>query len=81
MLCGWIVDGIIINKTASEMHKDREEKLLTLEANEKFILIEGTYSGFENRTVVGQLKLTTSNGRTFGSVFYIIIFIFVWFNL
>ena len=77
MLSGWIFDGMIINEIASETHKGKDGKLLTLEANEKLILIEGTYTGFENRTVFGQLKMTTSNGITFGIVFYLNIFIFV----
>ena len=38
--------------------------ILTLEADEKLIAIEGTYCGFENRTVVGQCKMTTLyNGK------------------
>ena len=35
MLSGWIFDGMIINEIASETHKGKDGKLLTLEANEK----------------------------------------------
>ena len=73
---------MIINNKGSETHKDMMDldqwdldenngNVLTLEADEKLIAIEGTYSGFENRTVVGQCKMTTSKGRTFGIVFYL----------
>ena len=50
--------------------KKYKERVLTLEADEKLILITGTYCEFENRTVVGQCKMMTSKGRTFGIVFY-----------
>ena len=82
-----------INNLGSETHEefideefDREKLLegsevMTLEANEKLISIEGTYCGFENRTVVGRLTMKTSHGRTFGNVFYLNICIFVWLNL
>merc|ERR1712131_52103 len=71
---GWIFDGMLINNLGSETHEefideefDRDRlPLMTLEANEKLISIEGTYCGFENRTVIGRLTMKTSNGRTFG---------------
>ena len=85
---------MIINNTGSETHKDMmdldqldlDEKngnVLTLEADEKLIAIEGTYmyASCEQRTVVGQCKMTTSKGRTFGIVFYLNNFFFSRFNL
>lgn len=75
-ISGWIFDGMIINKTGSETHKEMMdldqlggEQKLTLEADEKLTLIEGTTCYFEGRPVVGRLKMMTSNGRTFGIVF------------
>ena len=73
---------MIINNPGSETHKDMMDldqlnldesnpNVWTLEADEKLITIEGTYCGFENRTVVGQCKMTTSKGRTLGIVFYL----------
>ena len=75
-------DGMIINKTGSETHKELRDldqlqehfgikgyHKLTLEADEKLTLIEGTTCDFEGRSVVGRLKMRTFNGRTFGIVF------------
>jgi len=96
-ISGWIFDGMAINNLGSKAHEERiaeefdrdrllegseaNEKLMTLEANEKLISIEGTYCIFEQRTVVGRLTMKTSNGRTFGNVLYLNIFIFIWLNL
>ena len=64
-------------KIAEESDTDRLLKaadIMTLEAHEKLISIEGTYCRFENRTMVGRLTMKTSHGRTFGNVLYLNIF-------
>ena len=65
---GWIADGFTINATTAG-GSNRGSPSFELFSGEKIILIEGSRSGFENRTVVGRLKMTTSAGRTFGNVF------------
>ena len=65
---GWIVDGLTINETAAGGSSQRDQ-LIELDHGEKITIIEGSHCGFENRQVIGQLKLTSSAGRTFGNVF------------
>lgn len=66
---GWIVDGLTVNGTTAGGSSQRDQ-LQELDPGEKIIIIEGSHCGFENRQVIGQLKLTSSTGRTFGNVFY-----------
>ena len=63
---GWIADGIIVNGTAAGGFV---QESFELDHGEKITIIEGSRTGFENRVVVGRLKLTSSSGRTFGNVF------------
>jgi len=65
---GWIADGLIVNGTAAG-GSVQGAQLIELGHGEKITIIEGSRVGFENRVVVGRLKLTSSAGRTFGNVF------------
>ena len=65
---GWIVDGLTINGRSAGGTSSRDQ-VFTLDAGERLTTIEGSHCGFENRQVIGRIKLTTSTGRIFGNVF------------